>query len=490
MAKVEGYWFKRWEALDIDLAFLKDSVEAGGNPQMAEYSRLIGQLQKFVKQQFEFFFYGFGGTHTGGDANINPQRLEPSLAHPPEYVLRRTLDQAAYDFTIVRLAAAQRTAPSPIARTTLRLAAHQAREYLAVVQDRFIPAGVQVITYFQRGTSIRVIPYADAALIGVPPTAMVQGGWRELLAVGHEVGHYVYQNGFEQGERLTNVLNYLNRLRPAYIQRWQEEIFSDVFGALVTGHPAVFHSAHDMIADNPAYEAVLDDGVHPIDALRLHVYQGVSEWLGMTPGGNAEEFHGAYEYFVTSDAQGAREEVLLTEAAEVLREVVKDLCDFLHDEQRSDMRSRWEAARIQELAKGVRLGLVEAARERLPPGGGAEGETPLQRERNGSYAHYAAALIRKLELNLGSPTDAAGETAASDVPAGPGAAKPPARDRIPRWFEEYRDRFQAHRLERPMPQAGWEVIFFADGWTGSEAHGPETNPPKGGWERGAGLWFH
>jgi len=462
VAKVDVYWHKRWEALDSDLAALQVRVvEAAANDRLPEkYAQLVEGLRMFVEEQFKFFFFGFGG----GDEMGDQQRLERSLAHPPEYVLRRTLDQAAYDLTIVRLAIAQRTEPSDIALKTLSLTSTQAKEYLELVQPRLIPPRVQVITYFQRGTSIRVIPYADAALIGVPPTAMVKDSWRELLAVGHEVGHYVYQNGFEDGERMPSVLSHKNRRRPAYVRRWQEEIFADVFGALVTGNPAVFYSARDMIADNPAFEAVLDDGEHPIDALRLHVYEGVNDWLGKKFGKrwtipSAEEFYGANDYFVTSDSQRALQQVPLTQAAQVLQDTAHEICDFLHGAMKPEMQDKWDAR--------LRHRPDEPGKREL-----IEDDGLLNVLRDKYYESFGANLSR-IETSEGGAAEVAGDS-----------------PRIRRWFEEYRDRLKTQRFRRPVPQAGWDAVFYADGWTGSESHGPETNPPKGGWERDAGLWLH
>lgn len=469
MANIDQYWERRWGALDRELEFLSNSVDPARDPAFKYYSRFIGQLKDFANKQFHFFYHGFGGGQAAERKGW--QTLETSLTHPPEHVLRKILDQAAYDFTIARLAVAQRLASSPEALETLTLAGRLATEYVALVQGRFIPGRVQVITYFQRGTSIRVIPYADVALIGVPPTAAVSEGWRELLAVGHEVGHFVYQNGFIDGERLPSVLSHLNRRRPAYIRRWQEEIFADVFGALVTGHPAVFFSARDMIADNSPPEAVVDDGVHPIDALRLHVYQAVSDWLGAIPAGTPDDFHGPFDYFVTSDMLGESKEVPLNQAATVLKEVAMEMCDFLHNDVRSDMKSAWKTALVRQLKAALGGGFFFGD----PTGTAGTGAVRLATRRRDSYVGFATAARDLLRTDrAGAGGNVLGIFA--DLLAGP--------PRTRRWFETYRDRYTAQPDNGlPMPPAAWEVIYFADGWTGGDSHGPETNPPRGGWER-------
>jgi hypothetical protein len=55
--------------------------------------------------------------------------------------------------------------------------------------DRFATA----ITYTWTTNTSRVIPYADVALIGLPISVL--GNQEDVLAIPHEVGHFLFWNG-------------------------------------------------------------------------------------------------------------------------------------------------------------------------------------------------------------------------------------------------------------------------------------------------------
>lgn len=460
MGTVDSYWLERWKALDNDMGELVKRDD----PACVELKRLLEPLQTFARAQFEFFYFGFGGSAEG---RRNRQLLEPSLDLPAEYVLKTILDQTAYDYSIICLAIAQREKATETATRTLQTASRLAEQYLGIVKDRFFNGSVDVVTYFRRGSSIRVIPYANVALIGVPPTSMIEGDWRDLLAVGHEVGHYVYWNGIEH-ERLTTVLDFMNRRRPAYIRRWQEEIFADVFGALVTGHPAVLNSARDMLADNAPGKVIVDDGVHPIDALRLHAYQEVSDFLQLDLNLDLKEFQWEFEDFETTDSLGNRMRVSLTEAGSEVRNTVRALCSFLHNEHQSDMFKLWRLNRA--------LGDFAEISDNEIRGDLPTSADPQQAQRNDTYRKWAEHFQHEEAMQIALGPD-------SSAPLTPAEEEKAVAAHRPRWFQTLRERFGEMRNDDFMPPETWRTIFWADGWASSDAYGPETNPPKGGWER-------
>ncbi|HFC11338.1 MAG TPA: hypothetical protein ENJ56_00740 [Anaerolineae bacterium] len=62
----------------------------------------------------------------------------------------------------------------------------------------------------------------------------------------------------------------------AYVARWQEEIFADVYACLVAG-PVAARKMQDLLFDN--YTLVEDNGIHPVPAVRPFIYTKVLKEL-------------------------------------------------------------------------------------------------------------------------------------------------------------------------------------------------------------------
>jgi hypothetical protein len=166
-----------------------------------------------------------------------------------------------------------------------------------------------VMTYFQKGAFIRVIPYAPVALLAIPFTATEVP--RDFLALPHEVGHYVYRNArIDEDQAIPQVLG-KNRIdedqtipqvlgkklielaepSPRWARRWKEEIFADVYGCLIGG-PVTGLSFQDLSLQSSRTPVVLtpgeypygkfteDDGVHPASVARPYVYTRVLGLIG------------------------------------------------------------------------------------------------------------------------------------------------------------------------------------------------------------------
>jgi hypothetical protein len=156
------------------------------------------------------------------------------------------------------------------------------------------------LTYFHKSPVIRVIPYANVALIGIPYTSL--STTVDLCAIPHELGHFVYWNAKIKHQypehdskiytpiyfALKNVLNNAKpgEILPEWLLKWREEIFADVFGASVAGYVMAL-DFQDLMLATDAFEAALDDGEHPSPIVRPNIYLNVLKALPFRNSANA-----------------------------------------------------------------------------------------------------------------------------------------------------------------------------------------------------------
>lgn len=143
-----------------------------------------------------------------------------------------------------------------------------------VGQGRLIKKETTAITYFQKTPDIRVIPYAPVALIGVPFTCTQC--LRDLLAIPHEVGHYVFWRGEIGGKHIYEILYEQVPRQHEWCRRWREEVFADVYGCLLAG-PTMALDFQDLMLVKSRKRFVSGDGTHPVPALRPYIYSQVLE---------------------------------------------------------------------------------------------------------------------------------------------------------------------------------------------------------------------
>lgn len=209
---------------------------------------------------------------------------------PKAYARRTLIDRAAEDLEVVLRALAQRMPPLSLNLDwvqRLKLADRLAFAALKpVMSDRIgglLPEDVAMlrpttaVTYFQKANSIRVIPYAPVALIGIPFSAATYD--QDLLAIPHEIGHYVYwHEPLERGSLNGSLARHFWD-QPAWLSAWQEEIFADVYGALVAG-PYMAIDFQDILADTSRTRFITDDGEHPVSIARAYVFTSVLRAIG------------------------------------------------------------------------------------------------------------------------------------------------------------------------------------------------------------------
>lgn len=232
--------------------------------------------------------------------------------YPEKYVRRVIVNQVGHDLSVMEQAIAQREIP--MLRKSLKVADILAQRLLQPAVEKGLFKGNAdtenwanafqkplVFTYFQKSPSMRVIPYAPVALVGIPYTCASIGvpnttkehligtpnapsPFLDFLAVPHEIGHYVFRAGRmrnrREGESSFIFRALLHRIQaqaleiPAYMERWTEEAFADTYGCLVAG-PFIAFDFQDYLFDNYTSEDfhTNDDGDHPLPVLRPEIYE-------------------------------------------------------------------------------------------------------------------------------------------------------------------------------------------------------------------------
>jgi hypothetical protein len=252
-------WNNRWQALETTLDEMIKAYNELDNPTFAAMATC---LKAFGGDQFDFFLTGFDNG-----------RLLPSPEFPPENILRATLDQVGYDVTAVQQAVDQRQDGFPTMKESLAVADALTQNALNLGIDSGLIKPAAAIAYFIKAANVRVIPYAPAAVVGVPFTVFKEK--RDYLATPHEVGHYIYHHGEGVKSKLHNLLPVM----PEWGAGWLEEIFADVYGCLVAG-PVIGLDFQDLLVDNDLASFVSSDGEHPVDAVRPYIYIKVLKEMG------------------------------------------------------------------------------------------------------------------------------------------------------------------------------------------------------------------
>lgn len=273
-------WQTRWQGMSDSIEHWLAAADAG----QQQFERqdtllsLLASLQAFGKSQMDFFLQGL--------AEDPSYRLEPSARYPWEYVFRTTVDQIGFDMDVLLRAAQQRMSSLMSKKLLATLDLADRLGYLAL-QPAFdhglIDRRTAVVTYFQKAVNVRLTPYAPVTLIGIPFSAVDSP--RDLLAIPHEVGHFVFREGRIRSGRFADsrfsaALYSRFAYQPAWFSDWLEEIFADVYGCLVAG-PAIALSFIELVTDDPVDDFVKQDHEHPAPAVRPQGYFSTLQRMGM-----------------------------------------------------------------------------------------------------------------------------------------------------------------------------------------------------------------
>jgi hypothetical protein len=265
---------------------LKTQSDSPEQPRRNTARQVLRCLHAFAEQQWEFFLDGFDEVE--GVEGVRKGFLKTEAPHPiypAEYALQNTKDQVAEDMGVLLRTLSHRGVDSstPSLRGRLELADQLAYRALQPANDSGLIYRTTILTYFQKSASIRIIPYAPVAMVGIP---LLPADSQDLLSVPHEIGHQVYWRRLRQDEEnLRSVGAYfkeqlatnlpqtqVNPLRdyPLWIQNWEEEIFADLYGCLIAGPVAGLAMQHILQAV-PVDQFVTDDKEHPAPVIRPYI---------------------------------------------------------------------------------------------------------------------------------------------------------------------------------------------------------------------------
>lgn len=301
--EIDPIWNGRWQTLKQHITDVIAPLESKGRKKEWETTleSTLKCLRAFGEKQFKFFLDGF-----------QAGRLVDSPQLVADYAIRQTLDQISFDLAALRKIQSQR---HPDLRTdreyqVLKLADQLAHRALQPAIDAGLIYPTAVLTYFQKAAHVRVIPYAPVALIGIPYTCTgildregihVQTSdgsthtARDFLAVAHEVGHHIFWHG-KVGEIPLRAWLYSQLpAEPTWRMNWLEEIFADVYGAMIAG-PILALDFQELLHYKP--DLFKDDGEHPVGAIRPFLYTDVLRQL--------KDQHGIRLFTQTPDKLDAR----------------------------------------------------------------------------------------------------------------------------------------------------------------------------------------
>lgn len=282
-----------WQARHAaQIKIIEEMATTIKNGSMDEWGKRIGTTLEYLtwwsEKQFAFFFEGYKNS-----------LLVDSRNYPIEYALSLTVNQTAYDISVLQRAYIQRQ-PTTKDQTsnqglagirdltgseTLALADSLAYKALQPAINTKLLENTTVITYFQKEPKVRVIPYAPLALIGIPYTCRdSDSNVQDFLAIPHEIGHHVFWHGKKNYEGLTHKPNLraliYGELTPypsTWYTTWVEEIFADIYSTIVAG-PVSALSLQDLLYDNLKFNE--DDGYHPVPRIRPKASFKALEKLG------------------------------------------------------------------------------------------------------------------------------------------------------------------------------------------------------------------
>ena len=92
----------------------------------------------------------------------------------------------------------------------------------------------------------------------------------DLLAIPHEVGHYVYWHSALHGNhRPVEVYGSVFAHQPQWVLQWMEELYADLYGYVIAG-PVAALQLMNILQATDRKSLLFDDGEHPIPILRLY----------------------------------------------------------------------------------------------------------------------------------------------------------------------------------------------------------------------------
>jgi hypothetical protein len=277
--KATSQWALRLQAFELVARDLSLMYQAKGVP-FSLLAQALDNLSYFASSMFDFY-----------NSNFPPQGqiLKASSQNPPDYIYSRILERVGDDLEVIQRAAEQRCKPVPSLAAALQVTDYLAKRMITqAVTGGLLEEGTQVVTYFQKSATVRVMPYVGLALIGVPYSVLKEP--RDLLSIPHEIGHYVFWHGESEPnapsgskyhlsrmlfeEALTALRGLMGLAHPTFDQWcyvWLEEVFADVLACWLAG-PCPALSIQDLASSHSQTHFMTSDDDHPVPLIRPYVH--------------------------------------------------------------------------------------------------------------------------------------------------------------------------------------------------------------------------
>lgn len=502
----DPFWWDRWQAWqDV----VRESSVKGSTtePFRTLFERLLG----FGNKQFGYFFYGFGvhkslaPDHPALAGAYPRHTLEPDedRRYPAQYVLRWTFDQLGYDYAVIQQAMLQRQHGTAQEKETLALADGWGQALIAPAAQTLLPGRAPlVVSYFHGSPNIRVMPYADVALVGIPISTVREERRRDLFVMGHELGHHLYWHGIVNGKPLRESVASIFPDQPnqgqganVLVAPWLQEIFADVFSCVAGSLPAMAHAGMAMVWDNNPARRYVEDGVYPPDALRPRIFRDALTEIAGRLGFEAarsvsllkEIYDGARQAFLEGESSEARKRLEGIGTREERLKKIKEVRKRLEAIEATEERLKKIEEAVQK--SGVVGKIVDLLMDK------AYSDQPLLLVESLDALHAAILLMGSLPVEAQQQEKPVltwyQQLEAHITEMAKGAEKWPMewqalservaseRDQPDKsnkcGFETLRDNALTgeHNDANPVKKQDWKVVFQAGGWT---VEGPETRP--------------
>ena len=303
-------WAKRWFFMRRGIRSAIEKMR-NKNSNLTDQRNIIEILEhslKFSDTLFTFFFEGYYGddpvdfyqhefVHEELKATLdrlkNQHNFFSEEGLPAEIAFDLLLTRVSNDFFPLYHAFNFHDEADPLSdwRPQFHLAASLAKRSNKILQaigtlgEQFNDISVHI--YCSDKIKIRVVPYANAMLIGFPISSYmftVDDSFNlssDYLALSHETGHYVYNFGYVSNPKSTGqqlplraeefflqgVYEKFEGEERLWLSGWLEEIFADTYGIMVDG-PVAAVGFQQMLIDNHYDEIDMFDTDHPIAGLR------------------------------------------------------------------------------------------------------------------------------------------------------------------------------------------------------------------------------
>jgi len=307
------------EALDLDFdlleAFLKGLLQKGTLPAAAPTPNWAVDFDFEVKQLINLrslcitYIYFFADMRQLiAEALSAPQGV--TNHHPPLHLIQACCRQLGNDFEILQRAFLQRqpsvdTAGKPVAGVLAKeLVMTDKLAMKTLAPFAHLLAHPTIFTFFSRETHIRHLPFSDQViLVGLSHGRIsityneqmrsdaAENGRKplpvfELLAIPHEIGHYLYDHAqidLPAAENNARPKGHFVGLRTQFrgnpYSHWCEELFADLFGCVIAGPLAVL-GMQALLAASDQAAMWQDDGEHPTAVVRPYILAEMLRILG------------------------------------------------------------------------------------------------------------------------------------------------------------------------------------------------------------------